>query len=208
MELIGEESVDIVVAEVFDDHISRILVRLAFTSFITFLSEVEIYATFELLNSKSFIYPQDDGTHLRYVNDYNRTIYAFEMLPPPLVEDISGNISDDTSTLTSDATSHGSTGKLHYASLFNHIYNKKVLLRERKRHTARRIPSARYAALSSGGGYPGYPPLHHPDLAQGVPPTIQTWPGEVPWVTPTIQTWLGYPPPQTWDGVPPTPDLG
>ena len=34
--------------------------------------------------------------------------------------------------------------------------NKKVLLRERKKHTARRVASARYAALSpnGGGGYP------------------------------------------------------
>ncbi len=54
---------------------------------------------------------QEDNTKLQYVNDYNRTVYAFEMLPAPLVDDISGNISDDTSTLTtSDATSHGSTG--------------------------------------------------------------------------------------------------
>ena len=34
------------------------------------------------------------------------------------------------------------------------MHNKKVLLRERKRHTARRIASVRYAALSCGGGYP------------------------------------------------------
>ena len=33
--------------------------------------------------------------------------------------------------------------------------NKKVLLRERKRHTASRVASARYAALCNGGG--GYP---------------------------------------------------
>ena len=32
--------------------------------------------------------------------------------------------------------------------------NKKVLLRERKRHTARRIASVRYAALSGGGVVP------------------------------------------------------
>ena len=61
--------------------------------------------------------------------------------------------------------------------------NKKVLLRERKRHTARRVASTCYAALSNpdlvrgGGGYP-----------------IQTWWGEYP-----IQTWSrgypGYPPP-------------
>ena len=31
---------------------------------------------------------------------------------------------------------------------------KKVLLRERKRHTARRVASARYAALCNGGGVP------------------------------------------------------
>ena len=42
------------------------------------------------------------------------------------------------------------------------ITSKKVLLRERKRHTASRVASARYAALSRGdtpfqvwGGYPG-----------------------------------------------------
>ena len=41
--------------------------------------------------------------------------------------------------------------------------NKKVLLHERKRHTARRVASTRCAALSGGGGYPipglggGYP---------------------------------------------------
>ena len=72
------------------------------------------------------------------------------------------------------------------------FYYKKVLLRERKRHTAWRIASARYADLSNGwvGGW-GYP--------------IQSWWG-VPWVPPaTIQTWLrGYPLIQTWDGVPPT----
>ena len=40
--------------------------------------------------------------------------------------------------------------------------NKKVLLRERKRHNARRVASARYAALSNGGG--GVP---HPVLGGG-----------------------------------------
>ena len=81
---------------------------------------------------------------------------------------------------------------------------KKVLLRERKRHTARRVASARYAALSNGGGAGGYPiqswwgeggtPIqswwgvpkgttHHPDLARGYPgypPTIHTWTGVPP----------------------------
>ena len=70
--------------------------------------------------------------------------------------------------------------------------DKKVLLRERKRHTTRPVASARCAALSNGGeggtpfspGRGGYP--HHPDLAW-VPPTIQTWLRYLP----TIQTWPG-----------------
>ena len=40
--------------------------------------------------------------------------------------------------------------------LLKTVAQKKVLLRERKRHTARRVASARYAALSRGGGVP-YP---------------------------------------------------
>ena len=50
------------------------------------------------------------------------------------------------------------------------ILNKKVLLRERKRHTARRVASARYAAVMGWEGYPisgrGYPV---PGLGRGVP---------------------------------------
>ena len=64
--------------------------------------------------------------------------------------------------------------------------HKKVLLRERKRHTARRIASARYADLSpdGGGGYP-----------------IQTWDGVPPprldlgWGTPLCKPGTGPPPP-------------
>ena len=107
------------------------------------------------------------------------------------------------------------------------IFNKKVLLRERKRHTARRVASTRYAALSNpdlvGGGTPsrpgqgGVPPTHHPDLVgggtPGIPtPTIQTWSGGLPhpdlaWggTLGTPQTGMEYPP--TWDGVLPL-DLG
>ena len=97
--------------------------------------------------------------------------------------------------------------------------NKKVLLREHKRHTTHHIASARYAALSNGWGdtpsspggvgYPGYPPPSRP--GQGVPLphlTIQTWSGWGTLGTPTIQTWDGYPPTQTWDGVPSHLDLG
>ena len=123
----------------------------------------------------------------------------------------------------------------HFAGKFfikpQYLNNKKVLLRERKRHTARRVASARYAALSHGGrgggypiqpwvwGYPiqswlreGYPdvtPPHpdmgwgtpHPDLGWGTKPPIQTW----DWVPPSA----GWGTPAwTWDGEPPHPDLG
>ena len=72
---------------------------------------------------------------------------------------------------------------------------KKVLLRERKRHTAHRVASARFAG--GGGGEGGVTPSSHGG-----------WWG-VPWVPPTIQIWPGVPPqPGIWDGVPPHhPDL-
>ena len=50
-----------------------------------------------------------------------------------------------------------------------HSENKKVILRERKRHTARRVASARYADLS-WGGYPISGPGGYPILCPvGVP---------------------------------------
>ena len=95
----------------------------------------------------------------------------------------------------------------------------RVLLRERKRHTARRVAYARYAGggggdtpSSHGGGGVPHPVQHH--TWDGVPP-----PSRPSWVPPTIQTWLGSPPPppsrpgwgtspppppQTLDGVPPS----
>ena len=96
--------------------------------------------------------------------------------------------------------------------------NKKVLLRERKRHTARRVASARYAALSSGwGGYPipgwgvpqsgldggWYPPPHHPD--QGTPPHHTNLAGGGDSPLPSRPgmghpPWLGYPPPPSRPG--------
>ena len=65
---------------------------------------------------------------------------------------------------------------------------KKVLLRERKRHTACRVASARYAALSpnGGGGTPGFPP-------------VQTW-DEVPLPS---RPGMGYPPSRPGMGYPP-----
>ena len=92
----------------------------------------------------------------------------------------------------------------------NYKTNKKVLLRERKRHTARRVSSARYAAHGMGtprpsrpgrGGYLGTP---CPDLGWGTP--LQTWDGVPP---PHVQTWDGVPLSiQTWHGVPPLPRPG
>ena len=72
------------------------------------------------------------------------------------------------------------------------ISNKKVLLRERKRHTARRVAVA--SACYSGGGEGG---------TMGTPPTW-TWDG----VPPLPGPGMGYPPTQTWDRVPPYLDLG
>ena len=64
--------------------------------------------------------------------------------------------------------------------MWNYDDNKKVLLRERKRHTAHRVASARYATLSpdGGGGVP-HPdlwrvyPSNKPDLEWGTP--LQVW---------------------------------
>ena len=62
--------------------------------------------------------------------------------------------------------------------------NKKVLLRERKRHTARRVASTHSAVLSRGGGVP------HPWQGGTTSPT-RRYPS---WGTTPILTWLeGYP---------------
>ena len=111
------------------------------------------------------------------------------------------------------------------------VKNKKVLLRGRKRHTARHVTSACYA----GGMYPiqswwgvshpvmvgGYPqppsrpgwevpqvpppPLSRPGQGGTLGTTIQTWPGGVPQVPPHHPDleWGTPPHHQTWDGVPP-----
>ena len=78
--------------------------------------------------------------------------------------------------------------------------NKKVLLRERKRHTARCVVSTPSVVL------PGYPP--HPDLAGGggyltrVPPRVPPWPGYPP--PARIPPQPGYPPRLDLAGYPPT----
>ena len=113
------------------------------------------------------------------------------------------------------------------------LANKKVLLRERKRHTARCEASARYAG--GGRGYPiqswwgeGLPHpvmvgVPHPVMVGGTPsshgggyPIQSCWGGTLgppyhlpsPWgYPPPSRPGWGVPPPtiQTWPGVPPTP---
>ena len=93
----------------------------------------------------------------------------------------------------------------------NDKVNKKVLLRERKRHTARRVASASYAALSNGAG--GVP---HPVLAGTLQPSRPGQGGtqgtphpDLSLCTPLPHPDLGWgtPPVQTCDGVPPPPPV-
>ena len=103
--------------------------------------------------------------------------------------------------------------------------NQKVLLRERKRHTVRRVASARQVRggyPSPGpGGYPvpglegtlsqvwGYPipgpggGVPHPDLVGGYPryPHLQTWDGVPP--PPCLDLGWGTPPARPGMGYPP-----
>ena len=73
------------------------------------------------------------------------------------------------------------------------LSNKKVLLRERKRHTARRVVSTPSVVLTGSPPQQGTPPW------AGFPPVL-TWLGGYPtWVPP----WAGYPPVLTWLGGPP-----
>ena len=92
------------------------------------------------------------------------------------------------------------------------LLNKKVFLRERKRHIAHHVASARYAALSPDGGggvtrsrpeHGGYPIQSCVGWGGGVPPSSSGW--GISLSTPG----MGVPPlVQTWEGVPPCPDLG
>ena len=92
--------------------------------------------------------------------------------------------------------------------------NKKVLLRERKRHTSRRAASARFA--DGGGGTPSSPGQGDTpsSLGQwGVPRNMILDEGtthQQNGVSPPIQTWDGIPPSISRMGYspPPHPDLG
>ena len=113
--------------------------------------------------------------------------------------------------LSNGAETDGASQSVSY-----HSHKKKVLLRERKRHTARRVVSARYAALSygwgrstpsspgggGGGVTPGTP--HHPDLAGGHHPGLAG--GHHPDLA--GGGYPGYPHPDLGWGTPPPTDLG
>ena len=88
-------------------------------------------------------------------------------------------------------------GKLDLNYIQKQKLNKKVLLRECMRHTARHVASTCCAALV--GGYnchldPGRS-TPCPDLERRYPSPAQTWEGGTP-----TQTWKGVPPAQTWEG--------
>ena len=83
--------------------------------------------------------------------------------------------------------------------------NKKVILRERKKHTVRHVASTRFAEMSPdwGGRVP------HPVLDRGVPHQVLTrgYPPSAGWGTPCLDLGWGTPI-QTWDGVPPFSRMG
>ena len=75
---------------------------------------------------------------------------------------------------------------VNYQELIKTKRNKKVLLREHKRHTARQAR-----------GYPRYPPPARPGRGGtlGAPPTSRPGRGGYLGYPSTIQTWPRYPPP-------------
>ena len=108
------------------------------------------------------------------------------------------------------------SGKTQYVFRFRFDFsNKKVLLRERKRHTACRVVSTPSVVLTPPPSWPGW---------EGVPylgtPPVLTWPGGYPtWVPPRqgtplagpgrVPPWLaGYPPPPAGPGRVPSPPAG
>ena len=94
--------------------------------------------------------------------------------------------------------------------LKSHILNKKVLLRECKRHTAHRAASARSAALSPDGWGGGELPPSSPDGGR-VPHLVLTGltSPDLEWGTPHPDLGRGYPSILTWKGgTPHWPDGG
>jgi len=46
-----------------------------------------------------FLFLKDENSLLRYVNDTNRSIYAFELLPPPAASDLKNDTAEEKSQL-------------------------------------------------------------------------------------------------------------
>ena len=88
------------------------------------------------------------------------------------------------------------------------MLNKKVLLRECKRHTARHVANTPFCCPNWGGGTPSQVQMGYPISDWGTPCP------DLGWGTP-LWTWLGYlhldlarvPPIWTWPGYPPHPHL-
>ena len=98
---------------------------------------------------------------------------------------------------------------VHQVSFLLLYIHRKVLLRERKRHTARCVAVASACYFGVGGVTPGTPP----DMGWGTPPEsgyppIQGWgtPPDMGWGTPPSK--VGVPPHPRLDWVPPHPRLG
>ena len=90
------------------------------------------------------------------------------------------------------------------AAVIKRKVNEKVLLRERKRHTARRVASTRCAVLSNPdlvrGGDPVPVPGGGHTLGTPLPRPGMKYPSSYPdlgWGTPLPRPEMGYPPTQT-----------
>ena len=119
---------------------------------------------------------------------------------------VSGPLCDCIFEFTQDFFFHGRTFLLLCVCVYV-VQNKRILLRERKRHTACHVASGRYAAVSPGGGE-GTPIQ---SWAGGGTP-IQSWIGGAPcssgWEVPhPVLSWMGVPPSGLDARVPLCPDM-
>ena len=97
LDLIGDDSCDIILAEVFDNHISRILVQ--YSVYVFHIRKIRFFYMIKMDLFIVLVCLQENSTMLRYVNDISRTIYAFEMLPTPNVDkDLLSSISAHASS--------------------------------------------------------------------------------------------------------------
>ena len=143
----------------------------------------------------------DDTSIRRFTVDEHQLLFLFFVLN--MYDQLpTGKSSNDSSTCankSSITTYSPNTPKLLSPHVDNNNGNKKVLLRERKRHTARRVAVA--SACYSGGWVLRVPP--HLDLGWGTPHLDLGWGNPPPhldlrWGTPLPRLGTGYPPPRVW----------